>query len=167
MRGGLAWFSSGLQDEMLQRLNICACRSNISGISTRLTLRGVKTNRLLSAEHDCLLFRSIRMFRPFTTITGPTPQIQFLYVQVLLIKFILWFDILTLLLYILISPAIILEPSATVDRIYFKIHVIINAVNLFFYCFTVHFEFTYYQHQSMHNYIYILYIYYIYISIGN
>jgi len=103
MRGGLAWLYSSLQEEMPQWLKFCAFRLNISGVSRRLTLRRAKINRLLSAEQNCLLFRCIHMFRSFTIIIGPTPQLQFLYVKVLFNNSILRFNILTLLLHILTS----------------------------------------------------------------
>jgi len=97
----LTLFYSRLQEEMQERLKFCNFRLNISGISTCLTLRRAKTNRLLSAKHNCLLFRSIHMFRSFTTIIGPTPQLQFLGIKVLFNNFFLRFNILTSLLYIL------------------------------------------------------------------
>jgi hypothetical protein len=73
--GGLAWFSSRLQDEMLLRLTFCAFRLNISCIGTRLTLKYSKTNCFFSAEQNCLLFRISYMFRSTTTINGPTHQL--------------------------------------------------------------------------------------------
>jgi hypothetical protein len=115
---------------MQQRLKFCDFRLNIFGISTCLTLRRANTNRLLSATHNYLLFRSIHMFWSFTTIIGPTPQLQFLGIKVLFNNFILQFNILTSLLYILTNPTIILEPSAIVDHIYFQFHVPVNVVNL-------------------------------------
>lgn len=108
---------------MLQRLKFGAFGLNISAVSTRLTLRRSKTNRLLSAEHNCRLFRRIHTFRSFSIVIGPTPQLQFLYIEVLFINFILRLNFLTLLLHVLISPTIILESSATVDNIYFTISI--------------------------------------------